>query len=363
MISTSSYLQDAFFSSFANSPTMVNKAYVQSNGFFDGISNANWELYQKRYQTQHRHVDNDVRNRRNHIDVEIDKDGKKTKEEGHQNARFFYRDNYDSEFTCLNEVEMGVAHDHNLKGNHQTPKMLCDPDRIQSSSQERVKFGGNGCLIYIFDEGSGDPSKFWRDVHEELGGDCEIHGFSPLWSEERLRYLHKEIEGKNNIGLHSWGLESTSQSHLGRNNYLTLQETLAELGHEQYTIDVLSLNCDGCEWDVYTDILHSDSTFTQLLMELHGAPYQVNDFFLEMKQHNYVIFHKVADVVEKGGGHNHAYSFIRLAPSFFESSVAKNQFDMDNGKIKSSDGGPQKIRRASKYQRIPRHSVQYPGQN
>jgi hypothetical protein len=48
---------------------ITNKAYSQSYGFFDGISNANWVKYQMRYQKQHRHVDNDVRNKRRHIDV------------------------------------------------------------------------------------------------------------------------------------------------------------------------------------------------------------------------------------------------------------------------------------------------------
>mmetsp|Transcript_45614 Transcript_45614/g.68802 ORF Transcript_45614/g.68802 Transcript_45614/m.68802 type:complete len:124 (+) Transcript_45614:1986-2357(+) len=47
-----------------------NKAYIQSYyGFFDGGSNTNWELHRQRYQSQHHHMDNSVRNSQNYINV------------------------------------------------------------------------------------------------------------------------------------------------------------------------------------------------------------------------------------------------------------------------------------------------------
>jgi len=56
----------------------------------------------------------------------------------------------------------------------------------------------------------------------------------------------------------------------------------------------------------------------------------VNDLFLEMKKHGYVIFHRETDSsVDKGGGQNHAYSFIRLAPAFFESSKTTSVLQKD----------------------------------
>ena len=130
-----------------------------------------------------------------------------------------------------------------------------------------------------------------------------------------------------NIGiiLHPWGLEGKSSKHLGRTDHLTLQETLVELGHVGRRIDVMSIDCDGCEWEVYGDILEADAFISQLVLELHGAPYQVNDFFLEMKRHGYVTFHKESNTMENGGGRNQAYSFLRLAPGFFKISDAVNK--------------------------------------
>ena len=349
-----------------NSSPTINKAYSQSYGFFNGISNSNWELYRQRYQTQHRFVDNDVRNRRNHIHgtgtTGTESDELKNRQQ-QEHAHLFYRDNYDSEFTCLNEMQLEVTHDHH--SDHQTAKWLCDPDRIQSTSQERIKLGGNGCLIYLFDEGKGDPRQFWKDVYDELGKNCEIHLFAPHldWSPERLNYLD-EISSENQDSLvsHAWGIEGKSHSHLGRKDYLTLQETLVELGHVGHTIDVLSLECDGCEWSVYNDILHSDLIFTQLLVELHGAPYQVNDFFLEMKQNGYVVFHRETNMIEKGGGQNHAYSFIRLAPAFFEPTTVSNVpvvvKDAEADEADRLSTLPQGIRQMSRHQRIPRRSAE-----
>jgi hypothetical protein len=340
----------------------INKAYSQSYGFFDGISNSNWELYRQRYQTQHRHMDNDIRNQRNHIHTAPD----------HKHAHLFYRDNYDAEFTCLNEMQLGVTHNHHHFG-HQTPRWLCDPDRIQSASQERHRSGGNGCLMYLFDEGKDDPIQFFIDLFEELDQSCEVHVFSSHWNDDKLIQL-EEISKANHdmLLLHPWGIEGKSDSHLGRKNYLTMGETLTELGHVGHTIDMLSLECDGCEWSVYKDILDSDAFITQLLLELHEAPYQVNDLFLEMKKHGYVIFHRETDSVDKGGGQNHAYSFIRLAPAFFESSktsVLEKDTKLENikpdkinvlakdTKFEKTASTTHDIRNMSKHQRIPRHSI------
>ena len=70
----------------------TNKAYSQSYGFFDGVSNANWEKYQMRYQKQHRHVDNDIRNKRRHIDANHNEEGRKGENNPvHETSHLFFR--------------------------------------------------------------------------------------------------------------------------------------------------------------------------------------------------------------------------------------------------------------------------------
>ena len=74
------------------SQTVTNKSYSQSYGFFNGISNANWDKYQLRYQKQHRHVDNDVRNKRRHIDVNHGDENRQDENNSlHATSHLFFR--------------------------------------------------------------------------------------------------------------------------------------------------------------------------------------------------------------------------------------------------------------------------------
>ena len=102
----------------------------------------------------------------------------------------------------------------------------------------------------------------------------------------------------------------------------------------------------------------------------------MNDLFLEMKKHGYAIFHRETDSVDKGGGQNHAYSFMRLVPAFFESSktsVLEKDTKLENIKpdkinvlakdiklekiVEKTASTTHDIRHMSKHQRIPRHSI------
>ena len=250
-------------------------------------------------------------------------------------------------------MQVGVAHDHLPHHSLQTPKWICDPDRIVTSSRERKRSGGNGCLIYAIDDGAGNPIKFLKDLRDEVGEACEIHAFAPQWNAKRIQHLFDDGAG---AFLHNWGLEGKSDSHLGRKNYLTFQETLVQLGHVGHTIDVVSVDCnDGCEWSTYKEILGSDSFITQILIDLHGAPYQVNDFFLEMRRSGYVAFHKESNTVDNG--QSMVFSFIQLAPAFFKESAALSTSVNDKRQKKDARAQvhPQEIHKAEDFQRRPLH--------
>ncbi len=393
----------SFISNYASSKK--NDAYNQSNGFFISTTNKDWERYRNRFHSQPRHVDNDVRNRRDHISATRTEDDGDNTDENNTDENIntdaeediFYQDNYDAEFTCLNEVQLGLAHVEIPDERLQTPIWICDPQRILTVSQERSRgkhkgiFKGmnlsknkqkneDGCLVYAFGNTSTNPQKFFHDLRSELkkGGEsglmevddashpttrrkmnpgnesdvnadtstdsstlstpvihsCEIHAFSPSWDALQQVGVTKESIDQLGVITHSWGIESKSNAHLGRRDHLTFQETLEQLGHHddatRTTIDILSIDCDdGCEWHVYNDILESGIFISQILIVLRGAPYQVNDFFLEMKRHGYVIFHKdshhAATSGEDSNGsegskfhQTHSYSLIRLADGFFQ---------------------------------------------
>jgi len=179
---------------------------------------------------------------------------------------------------------------------------------------------------------------------------CEIHIFDPKAPLNPISPPHSSII------VHPWGFKGSS-IHVENNEYdfKSIQETIKLLGHEHTMIDVLLLDCNMCEWDIYPDLFptfddhHSDdeserkkkrkshlhlphlphkkekkhleeirmtSTFLQIVMKLHDTTPVVNDLFMKMKDNGYVIFHKETNAMSNGNHYD--YSFLKLAPSFFE---------------------------------------------
>ena len=94
--------------------------------------------------------------------------------------------------------------------------------------------------------------------------------------------------------------------------YKTLEDTIAELKHSG-RISVLALDCEACEWDMYRDVLSLEEPIQQVLMQMKGTPYMVNELFLAMLEAGYVIFNRE----KSGDGDVWDYSWMKLAPSFF----------------------------------------------
>lgn len=95
--------------------------------------------------------------------------------------------------------------------------------------------------------------------------------------------------------------------------FKTLKDTVAELQHSG-RISALALDCESCEWDIYSDILSLDEPIQQVLMQMHGSPFMANGLFLAMQQAGYVIFHRDP---RSGDGEIYDYSWLELAPSYF----------------------------------------------
>mmetsp|Transcript_14247 Transcript_14247/g.25736 ORF Transcript_14247/g.25736 Transcript_14247/m.25736 type:complete len:113 (-) Transcript_14247:607-945(-) len=100
--------------------------------------------------------------------------------------------------------------------------------------------------------------------------------------------------------------------------FKTLDETIAELKHSG-RISILALDCESCEWDIYSDILALDEPIQQVLLQMHGTPYMANELFLAMQEAGYVIFHREAEF--SGSGEVYDYSWLKLSPSFFNWKV------------------------------------------
>ncbi len=304
----------------------------QSFGFFEDIPQERWKLLQKRVHEQRK-----KQRKKKKMGISNKLSGKViVLDPSHYNkASEFYQHHWQTDFTCPHEERIGTLQDGG--------RYLCDPLNIASTSNDRLQqHKGNGCLIYT-SSANIHEFKFEKALLEKIGS-CDIHVFSP---NGQLIELDVPPDG---VTFHPWGFQSTSHnnnlqnsndartSDNANNELKTFQETLQLLGHCGKTIDVFTLDCEGCEFDLYRDLFdnmhgydhdHSYSQSTagdticipaalmQVSIQVHGAPSKVtNDFFAKFQDEGYVIFRK--DAVLESSGNEQTYGFLKLADSFFK---------------------------------------------
>jgi hypothetical protein len=123
------------------------------------------------------------------------------------------------------------------------PKWTCDIHRLPRIAAERQRETGEAqpdappCLVYSV--GSAGRYQFEDGLFKEVGNNCEIHIFDPT---------HFRLGGRaaKNMYFHTWGLKSsydTSYQPKVGGKFLSLQETLLVLGHQDRTIDILKVDC------------------------------------------------------------------------------------------------------------------------
>lgn len=289
-------------------------AYDESNGFFNDIPSHIWNHKKQRVQNQPKHNDEQL--------------GLRSKFMNRNSPGSWYQHNWDAEFTCPHERKVGGISDGS--------KWICDPHRLKHSdgngnSNSNSNSASNGdsgnkneitgskqdrnCLVYSIGRGSPNTRNFdfafETDLLKITGGpdSCEIHFF-----DHRLDKFGGHAP--HGITLHSWGLEGSIDAPLSRRNFMTLKETVHHLDHEGRELDILRLDCEGCEWHTFREWLDSGASARQIVVTLHGAPKNEDDIFEILEANNYVIFHREADT--RYGGMWQEYGFLKLAPEFFK---------------------------------------------
>ena len=154
-----------------------------------------------------------------------------------------------------------------------------------------------------------------QQLHENQPGVdlslCEIHVFNHFM-DPTLLANNMQQQGKG-IHIHPFGFRPENKGSMGApGNFKTFKEAVKELGHKGKSLSILSLDCEGCEWDLYRDILSSDLTIQQILVQMHGTPFIANRFFSTMHNAGYAIYRR-----EQVGVGVYDYSFLKLAPSYF----------------------------------------------
>ena len=101
----------------------------------------------------------------------------------------------------------------------------------------------SGCLIYSI--GSNGNYVFEGGLVDIIGPICEIHVFDPGSFERPDKWA-------DNIVYHPWGLVSSYDIYptAREGEYYSFQEIQRLLGHENRTVDIFKIDCEGCEWYV-----------------------------------------------------------------------------------------------------------------
>ena len=152
---------------------------------------------------------------------------------------------------------------------------------------------GKNCLVYSV--GSNNDIAFEKAVHTFMKG-CEIHTFDPT--------LNKPFVGGEYAIFHPWGLGLDGVKAAARGNSWegkSFETVFKELAHENRTVDVLKIDCEGCEWDVMPPLFELMSTgrvkVDQILIELHLPKLKNNitklkNFFWAADKAKIRLFHK-----------------------------------------------------------------------
>lgn len=141
------------------------------------------------------------------------------------------------------------------------------------------------CLVYSV--GSNYETSFEESVRK-LSSTCEIHTFDPTINVSKLEVVART----HNFTVHPWGLAASTSFP-----YKTLSTILSDLGHANRTIDILKVDCEGCEHAAMSEISKACTQgavrIGQFLIEMHGTSFRsTNEFFEAADACGLMIFHK-----------------------------------------------------------------------
>lgn len=157
------------------------------------------------------------------------------------------------------------------------PEWVCDSDeRLGSYGSRHEAFGdgpkfvcgidtlkGRPCLVYSI--GSNNDYRFEATI-SSIHPHCEIHTFDPT--------LRSPFKGANVSTFHDSGLGAAPVRAQGwRLKLKSLKDMMTELGHTGRKLDLLKVDCEGCEYDAFVEVFANmragNLTVDQILIELH----------------------------------------------------------------------------------------------
>lgn len=292
--------------------SLYELAKYESFGFFDDIDNITWQRHKNRAQSEPIYNQPESPNARS---------GK---------MAWWLLANVDPMFTCPNLRRVG--------GHGDGPKWTCDPHRLAKQPDCLIySVGSRG--IYRFEDGiiailQQQNSRI--PAHDEWFPNCEIHVFDP-----DPQYAREDDAVKNNIHYHPWGLRTSVDATFHRGvfpehfEFLSFQEIQKRLGHENRRIDILKIDCEGCEFTTYKDWLQSTVDIRQVLVETHRLPAVPSQFFDRFFDMGFVPFSKEANSHPNAmpSGEYFEWAWIRLHPDFLNRTSSLFNDGADDGLV------------------------------
>eukprot|EP00438_Fugacium_kawagutii_P017709 Skav207312 [mRNA] locus=scaffold2296:235436:237874:- [translate_table: standard] len=219
------------------------------------------------------------------------------KSKGCQGAQWFQL-HLEPSFQCSFERRIGPRDRHG--------KWICNPHRITDLAQRR------GCLVYSFSDTV--DFQFESAVNEKVSELCEIHVFSsktpqapaPTFVQHHVRQIGSQVPA------------------------IPIRKIVKELGHVGRKIDILHIDCNGCEWRQYPGWFDEDVVVQQFLVRLRWpwddsrrsflrteryAPPAVGALEKRFRDSGFVVTHKEFDT-ETCAGNCVDMSFVQLSQTF-----------------------------------------------
>lgn len=226
-------------------------------------------------------------------------------------------DLYEPEANCFSEERFGSESNKRYDAYGDGPKFVCGVNYLASKAKGTTTttsmkddnhpphppptiLSPPSCLVYSI--GSNNDIRFEKAVHTHMGGgNCEVHTFDPTLDDTAFI-------GADYATFHSWGLGTDGgregQTMHGRRNTgsrKSFETVMRDLGHVNRTIDILKIDCQGCEYaampPLFELIAIGKANVNQILIELHDpktdrSADQLYEFFLAADRAKFRITHK-----------------------------------------------------------------------
>lgn len=205
-------------------------------------------------------------------------------------AFVFFQKNWEPNFSCIRSTRLGPPGDGG--------KWVCDPHTIRAMyAGPAAGLKRSSCIVYSV--GSNDVYDFEVAVHQTLP-DCDVHVFD---------FTVASPHPPPYVTYHSMGLGASDVGVFSR-----LESIIYQLGHDDDFIEVLKIDCEGCEYEAVFPVLPLLRNVRQLLLEVHSSvpPTAFHEFFLAMSDAGWVVTSKEPNT-QYGRGSGVEYAFLKLA--------------------------------------------------